>query len=280
MHNSSLFLLFIGCSDQTVFFADPITNAKDNQTLMHIPGGTYQIGSNLYTHDESPQHPVSLSDFYLGKTEVTNAQFSLFLNENSNEEERQQWIGLRQDLPRGALISFTGTRFRPHYGYEEHPVLGVSYFGAVAYCRWAGLRLPTEEEWEVAARGGNPNATYPWGDESPEGRANYNQKWRDSEKNPPTTPVGLFPENGYGLVDMAGNVQEWTSSRYRPYLIEELPEEIRASLDGKRVVRGGGFNGTEEDLRVSFRRNYVERIRSYYTGGLGFRCAQDTGKKK
>lgn len=263
-----------------MFLADPITNPKDNQTLMHIPAGTYQIGSNLYAYDEAPRHQVTINDFYMGKTEVTNAQFAMFLNENNNEEERQQWIGLQQELPRGALIAFTGDRFRAHYGYEDHPVLGVSYFGAVAYCTWADLRLPTEEEWEIAARGGKANMTYPWGEESPEGRANYNHKWRDSEKNAPTTPVGQFAENGYGLVDMAGNVQEWTSSRYHPYLVDDLPEEIRASLDGKRVVRGGGFNGTEDDLRVSFRRNYVERIRSYYTGGLGFRCAHDKGEQK
>ena len=255
----------------------PIIGEKDQLELMYIPSGTYRIGSDQNTQDEAPRHEVSISSFYLGKTEVTNLQFADFLNERRNKNfDVRKWIALSQEIPRGAMISFTGTRYRANYGYEDHPVIGVSFFGASAYCRWAGYRLPSEQEWEIAAQGGEQGSIYPWGDDSPKGKANYGQSWRDSDHKPPTNPVGTFPENGYGLVDMAGNALEWTKSPYIPYQKEKITEDLRASLDGRRVLRGGGFDADEDELRITFRRAYYERVRSYFTGGLGFRCAQDT----
>lgn len=273
---SALCWLFCACSEHSVIILPSLINKKDQQQLMHVPKGVYRIGSDRYTQDESPRHPVSIAGLYMGKTEVTNIQFAAFLNERySKNIDIRTWIALAQDIPRGAMISFTGTRYRANYGYEEHPVIAVSFFGASAYCSWANLRLPTEEEWEVAAQGGLQGAQYPWGDETPQEKSNYRKEWRDSTHKPPTTEVGHFPENGYGLVDMAGNALEWTSSPYIPYLVESMTEDLRASLDGKRVLRGGGFDATEEELRISFRRAYAERVRSYFSGGIGFRCARD-----
>lgn len=276
MTSSVLLLLQFGCIEPSVLLLDPIINEQDQQTLMYIPKGTYLVGSNIHAHDESPRHNIEIEDFYMGKTEVTNEAFAIFLNtKKTSPLIIRKWIGLHGVLPRGALISYTGSRFRSQYGYEDHPVIGVSYYGAKAYCTWADLRLPTEEEWEVAALGGQKEALYPWGDTPPTGKANYNKRWRDSDHNPPTSPVGSFMKNGYGLLDVAGNALEWTSSEYLPYETEVVKEEIRASLDGKRVLRGGGFDSTPYELRISFRRSYIERVRSYFTGGLGFRCARD-----
>ena len=273
---SALCWLFCACSEHSVIMKPPIENQKDKQSLMFIPGGTYRVGSNRYSQDESPRHDVETPSFYMGKTEVTNSLYSRFLNEIGKKNiDTRKWIGLSKDIPRGSMISFTGTRYRANYGYEDHPVIGVSFFGASAYCKWAGLRLPSEEEWEIAAQGGQQGALYPWGDEDPKEKANYGTKWRDSEHKPPTTPVGQYQENGYGLVDMAGNALEWTSSPYTPYNKEMITEDLRASLDGKRVLRGGGFDANEYELRITFRRAYFKRVRSYFSGGLGFRCAQD-----
>ena len=273
---SALYWLIPACSEHSVIILPPIVNSKDQQELVHIPQGSYRVGSDRYTRDEAPRHEVSLAGLYMAKTEVTNVQFAHFLNDQQNNNiDIRKWIGLYQDIPRGAMVSFTGTRYRAHYGYEEHPVIAISYFGAAAYCSWAGLRLPTEKEWEVAAQGGIQGASYPWGDEAPKGNANYNKEWRDSDHKPPTTVVGQFSANGYGLFDMAGNALEWTSSPYTPYQVESMTEELRASIDGKRVLRGGGFDATDQELRISFRRAYAKRVRSYFTGGIGFRCARD-----
>ena len=276
MFLSALYWLVCACSEHSVIMRAPIENEQDKQRMMYIPSGIYRIGSDQYTQDEAPRHEISLPSFYMGKTEVTNAQFAHFLNERQNKNfDVRKWIALSQEIPRGAMISFTGTRYRAHYGYEDHPVIGISFFGATAYCKWADLRLPSEQEWEVAAQGGKEGALYPWGDESPQGKANYGHKWRDSVHKPPTEPVGQYPENGYGLVDMAGNTLEWTKSPYIPYQKESITEDLRASLDGRRVLRGGGFDSDVEELHITFRRAYYERVRSYFTGGLGFRCARD-----
>jgi len=276
MFLSALYWLVCACSEHSVIMRPPVDNEKDRQKLMYIPGGTYRIGSDRYTQDEAPRHEISISPFYIGRTEVTNIQFAQFLNERRHKNmDIRKWIALEKEIPRGGMISFTGTRYRANYGYEDHPVVGISFFGATAYCKWAGLRLPSEAEWEIAAQGGESATLYPWGDDSPEGRANYGQKWRDTNHKPPTTPVGKYAENGYGLVDMAGNALEWTKSPYIPYERESMTEDLRTSLDGRRVLRGGGFDANEHELRITFRRAYYERVRSYLTGGLGFRCVQD-----
>ena len=276
MFLSALYWLVCACSEHSKIMLPPIENEQDLQKLMYIPGGTYWIGSDNDTQDEAPRHEVSISPFYIGHTEVTNINFAQFLNDRRHKDiDVRKWIALGKDIPRGGMISFTGTRYRANYGYEDHPVIGISFFGATAYCKWAGLRLPSESEWEIAAQGGERENIYPWGDASPKGKANYGKKWRKSSHNPPTTPVGQYSENGYGLVDMAGNALEWTKSPYIPYETEIMTENLRASLDGRRVLRGGGFDANEHELRITFRRAYYERVRSYLTGGLGFRCVRD-----
>jgi len=252
-----------------------IVNESDQQQLSYIPAGSYRIGSNSGYPDEHPRHEVLISAFYLGVYEISNLQFADFLNDVQPKRSKvDQWIGIQNRIPKSSMIAFTGSRYRTQYGYEDHPVIGVSYKGAKQYCHWAQLRLPTEAEWEIAAQGGDPGAIYPWGDEAPEGRANYGQLWINPNTAPPTTTVGSFPANFFGLYDLAGNALEWTSSPYFPYEAENLPEDQRASLEGRKVLRGGGFDSSEEEIRIHYRRNYQTSVRSYYTGGIGFRCAK------
>ena len=276
---NALYVLILGCIEHSVhspITPTMITNDHDQQRLAYVPAGDYHIGSDHGSPDEAPKHIVPLQAFYLGIYEVSNQQFATFLNEMMVKQDTvHSWIGLQNIIDKASLISFTGTRYRTQYGYEDHPVIGVSYVGAYQYCQWAQLRLPTEEEWEAAAQGGRKSALYPWGDDSPEGRANYNQRWLHADKAPPTQQVGSYPANPYGLHDMAGNALEWTKSPYYPYNDSNLPVEVRLSLKERKVLRGGGFDGSDQELRITYRRNYEISVRSYYTGGIGFRCAKD-----
>ena len=131
--------------------------------MVYVPGGTFQMGSTEGDDDEQPVHEVTLDGFWIDKYEVTNAQFVAFLNEKGNQEENgEEWLEL-EDVD--CNIELTGGEFRPKNGYADHPVIEVSWCGARAYAEWVGGRLPTEAEWEKAARGID-GQTYPWGNAS------------------------------------------------------------------------------------------------------------------
>ncbi|KDB59344.1 putative cysteine-type sulfatase aerobic maturase, partial [Bordetella bronchiseptica A1-7] len=261
--------------------------------------------------NERPAHQVRVSGFWMDVHDVTNAQFRRFVQATgylTTAERKPRWEDLRPQLPPGTprpddsqlapgAMVFVGTRsevslrdysrwwrFVPGAswrhpqgpgsgidGKDDHPVVQVSYEDAQAYARWAGKRLPTEAEWEFAARGGLEQATYTWGDELlPQGQAMANI-WDTRQQQPfpvvkdekvqvGTTPVGSFAPNGYGLYDMAGNVWQWTADWYRadafriqaqyrePPLDPAGPADSFDPDDGnvpaaapKRVTRGGSF---------------------------------------
>ena len=173
-------------------------SATDDMVL--IPGGEFLMGSNYGGPDETPIHKVYLDAFYIDKYEVTKLQFSEFLNEKGNQEEGGvDWLDTSDE---DCLIEYRDGKYQPKSGYENHPVIEVSWFGARAYAEWAGKRLPTEAEWEKAARGGLVGKKYPWGDSIDSSKANYGENVGQ------TTPVGRYPPNNYGLYDMGGNVWE------------------------------------------------------------------------
>lgn len=193
-----------------------------------IPSGTFLMGSNDGESDEKPVHHVFVDAFYLDKYEVTVAQYQQFLNANPQRTSPENW----------------GEQLRN----PNHPVVYVSWEDANAYARWAGKRLPTEAEWEYAARGGNtglggkPIHKYPWGNDPSQDQANYTgTAGRDQWSG--TSPVGSFPPNGYGLYDMAGNVWEWCADWYDENYYKGSPERNPKgpSQGNLRVLRGGSW---------------------------------------
>ncbi len=238
--------------------------------LAPVPGGRFTMGAADGEPDERPQE-VATGPFQMMQREVTNALFAAFVSDSGHvtDPERRgfgyvwdgRWrreAGATWQHPQGPEDNITGK--------DQHPVVQVSQRDAAAYCRWYGLRLPSELEWEFAARGLD-GRRYPWGDQPPEQaglrRANYGTTRccapEESDGYRTTAPVGSFGNGAspFGLLDMAGNVWEWTNSRF-----PGRPDQV--------VLRGGGWGNNPYCLRVSYRHGNPPDI------GLdmvGFRCA-------
>jgi iron(II)-dependent oxidoreductase len=256
--------------------------------MVFVPAGEYLLGSapddRQAGDNEKPQHRLYLPAYYIDRTPVTNAQFGQFI-EAGGYREPGYWAeaidaGRWKD---GKYTDYAGKpRSLPNYwedpGWNDarQPVVGVSWYEALAYARWAGKRLPTEAEWEKAA--GWDLATevvrrYPWGDRFEPGRCNSKEVKLER-----TTPVGQYSPQGdspYGCADMAGNVWEWCSTAYRsyPYNPGDGREELGGGDDVIRVLRGGSWANEKDVVRCAFRRwNYPE------LGGRsgGFRCCCST----
>ncbi|MBI3211278.1 MAG: formylglycine-generating enzyme family protein [Simkania negevensis] len=233
--------------------------------MVVIKGGEFFRGSNEGGRDERPRHTVVLSGFALDIHPVTNEQFVRFL----------EVMGGEKDANNQDIIQLKESRIKRHAGkltiesgYAKHPVIGVTWYGAVAYAKWIGKRLPTEAEWEVASYGGRADEIYPTGNKIERSQANFFSA--------DTTAVKSYPPNGYGLYDMAGNVYQWCQDWYDPNYYQvsmQEPENPPGPLQGVyRVLRGGCWKSLQEDLRCSHRNRNNPRIvnRTY-----GFRCAAD-----
>lgn len=165
--------------------------------MVVIPGGTYHRGSNEGARDEMPRHFVTLSGFAMDVHPVTNEQFVRFLQAMGGEKDKNNNDIIRL---RDSRIKRSGGKLAIESGYAKHPVVGVTWYGATAYARWIGKRLPTEAEWEAAAIGGHDTFLYPTGNDIERSQANFFSS--------DTTPVMSYPPNPFGLYDMAGNVYE------------------------------------------------------------------------
>jgi iron(II)-dependent oxidoreductase len=211
---------------------------------------------------------VELPAFSIDRTPVTNADFAAFLNAAGPVNSGGERLFDADD--NDARIQKKGGRWLADAGFEEHPVVEVSWFGARDYCAWAGKRLPTEAEWEKAARGPD-GRRYPWGNNPPDQtRAQYNSGWNQ------TVPVSRFPKGAspYGVLDLAGNTWEWVSSAYIPYPYD--PKDGREDLrpGPVRGTRGGGHDSPAEELTTTQRgRNLSRNFRSGHHN-VGFRCAR------
>ena len=151
---------------------DPQPPASSTEGMVLIPAGEFQMGSNSGDSDEKPIHSVYVDAFYMDKYEVTNAQYAAFLNaKGKHTESGKTWLDIGDGDER---IEYVAGVYRAKGGYENHPVVEVSWYGAVAYSKWKGKRLPTEAEWEKAARGNLSGQTYPWGNTIDSSKANYN----------------------------------------------------------------------------------------------------------
>ena len=249
--------------------------------MVLIPAGEFQIGSR-YADNELPVRTVYVDAFYMDATEVTNAQYKAFLLENSC------WQKGRIDS------RFATAHYLKHWsgnnypsGKGNHPVRYVSWYAAMAYAAWAGKRLPTEAEWERAARGSLVGKKYPNGNTITVRDANYmGAKYGENVED--TTAVGRYPANGYGLYDMAGNVYEWCLDEYKRHFYFTLPWKgvarnplsgadsverlvnnfAHAMYSSPRVSRGGPYRNASRAVRMSI----SPQIPSSYHG---FRCVKD-----
>jgi serine/threonine-protein kinase len=248
--------------------------------MVYVPAGEFIMGSDEGDSDEQPVHTVYLDTFYVDEYEVTNAQFAQFLNEQGNQEEGGvTWLDIGDE---DCLITESGGQYQPKSGYSDHPVIEVSWYGANAYCQWAGKRLPTEAEWEKAARG-TDGLIYPWGNTFDGTKLNFADKntsfdWSDSNWDDgyaDTAPVGSYPDGAspYGALDMAGNVAEWVADWHDSSYYAASPESNpKGPASGHYpVIRGGSWHINGALVRAA--------VRSWYPpddslSHVGFRCAR------
>lgn len=223
--------------------------------MAFVPAGAFQRGSADGEEDEVPVRDIHLDAFYIDRLEATNAQFKTFCDATGYlYPENPYWD---QDY---------------FQGKPDHPVLNITFDQASAYCRWAGKRLPTEAEWEKAARG-TDGRRYPWGNDWDPSRTNMNGDKDDHF--PRTAPVGSFPQgaSAYGALDMAGNVWEWIYDWYETSYYASAPPSNPAGPPGPapwRSARGGSYTGPESDARVSNRSKAPPAQALFH---LGCRCA-------
>jgi formylglycine-generating enzyme len=322
-----LIVVFVALSIQPAEF-NPILHSEVVPAMVRIPGGSFTMGSDQGAEDERPAHRVTLSSFQIDATEVTNAQFANFVKETgyitvsertpnpnkySDTDPRLLQPGSATFFPTVASLDpqFWDTPHPPWWRYViganwkhptgpasslkgkmNHPVVQIAWEDALEFANWAGKRLPTEAEWEYAARGGLDGQEFCWGS----AKQGDNNKWyantfqghfpsSDSglDGQIGTAPVRSYPPNGYGLFDMSGNVWEWCSDWYSKDYYRSSPKEnprgpTSGDLEGtqpQRVRRGGSFLCAE-----GYCRRYLPGARDKNpvdssTNHTGFRCAQD-----
>ena len=253
----------------------------DVTEMVLIPAGDFQMGSDDSdaNDDEKPVHTVYVDAFYIDKYEVTNTQFKAFVDANP------QWQKARipDKYHSGAYLeTWSGNNYRS--GKDDHPVIFVTWYAAMAYAQWAGKRLPTEAEWEKAARGGLVGKKYPWGDTIDASKANYDKYQIPIAWTRPTTSVGSYSPNGYGLYDMAGNAFELcldaydatfyaSSLRRNPVAGGWIGNDFaNVQTDTSRVLRGGSWSNAAQGVRVA---NRASASPTDTFDALGFRCARD-----
>jgi sulfatase modifying factor 1 len=233
----------------------PPGRITDRDSMVRLSAATFSMGADQGETDETPLHTVSLKAFWLDRTEVTNRDYRACVSANV--------CGPAQSLD------------VPGMNGDSQPVTGVSWYDADKFCRWAEKRLPTEAEWERAARGAE-NRQFPWGSKYENNRANMRG---DADGFKKTAPVGKFPagvSREAALHDLSGNAAEWVNDWYDPayYRSQETFENPQGpdGIGGDKVVRGGSYVDPDFNARVSSRSRMEINNRS---DAVGFRCAQD-----
>jgi sulfatase modifying factor 1 len=229
------------------------TNESVPMAMALIPAGTYQMGHGRGA-DHSPAHRVRIGAFYLDRFEVTNMEYHEFCSETGRQ------------LP----IFWGMDGFHCGPDYPDHPVVGVSWYDANAFATWKGKRLPTEAEWEYAARGGLAGKKYPGGNKIDTTAANYSEKGITRG----TMHIGSYAPNHYGLYDMCGNVVEWVSDWYAAGYYRTSPSANPPGPDeGKfKIIRGGGWHSGPGCSQVHFRNALPANWLDF---NVGFRCAKN-----
>ena len=262
------------------------TRPADRMVMMYVPEGEFTMGSDAdeslaecqkfssgcyrgWFTDEEPIHTVYLDDFWIDQSEVTNAMYEICVQADVCD-------------PPQDTSSYTRSSYYGNAQYDDYPVIHVDWNMAKTYCEWAGARLPTEAEWEKAARG-TDGRTYPWGDAFTGGLANFCDRnctsdWADKDFDdgyPDAAPVGSYPDgvSPYGVFDMAGNVMEWVADWFDSNYYSSSPSSNpQGPSSGEyRVLRGGAWYYYEINVRTSYR----YRLEPYnYDSGVGFRCSR------
>jgi formylglycine-generating enzyme required for sulfatase activity len=236
--------------------SDEFTDAK-GVAMVFVAAGNFIAGSDSGYDDEKPVHTVHLDDFYIDKFEVTNVLFRACVDAGACQ-------------PPGREGSFTRDSYHTDPQYDDHPVVFVDWEAAGSYCAWRGMDLPTEAQWEKAARG-TDGRTYPWGEGIDGSLANYKDTVED------TTAVGSYKDgkSPYGAYDMAGNAWEWVADWYSNtyYLSTPLTDPPGPSSGQYRVLRGGSWHDDESIARTSNRG--WNQLEYFYNTDFGFRCAMD-----
>ncbi|WP_367109515.1 formylglycine-generating enzyme family protein [uncultured Psychrobacter sp.] len=266
--------------------------------MIAIPADTYTLGRDDGPRDEQPEHTVQLPAFKIDRTEVTNAAFSEYLNALDIDVSKPFAAGraTRADLPTDSVIllmeedrssglypiialddpqariGYRDGAFTVSQGYEDHPVTESTWAGAQAYCRWRGARLPTEAEWEAAARGRDARL-YPWGNTAPDASRAFT-----SGRTGVTSAVGNRSDGAspYGVLDMSGSLAEWTSSLKRPYPYDADDGREVFEHTGERVTRGGDYiYDADADTLTATHRNGFSNASGRGHRHISFRCATD-----
>lgn len=233
-----------------------------------VPAGPFAMGSDTGPEDERPMHTVALQAFRIDILPVSNAAFAAFLNVRGAVAATGERLFDHDDPD--ARIRLRDGAWRADPGFGQHPVIEVTWLGARDYCAWRGARLPTEAEWEKAARGTDARR-HPWGMRAPEpGLARYGAGWHD------TVPAGSFPAGAspYGVLDMAGNAWEWVSSAYRPYPYRDDDGREDPRPGPVRGTRGGGQDSPAREITTTQRGRDLSRNPRAGHHNIGFRCAR------
>ncbi len=258
--------------------------------MVFISGGTFRMGSDRHYPEEAPSHRVTVDDFWIDRMPVTNREFRKFVNATGHvtmaerKPSAEDYPGALPHMLKAGSLVFTpprhmvdlrdwsqwwnfkfGADWRRPYGprssvsgLDDHPVVHVAYEDAEAYARWARKELPTEAEWEFAARGGLDGAEYAWGDEfAPEGKQMANT-WQGAFPHQNlvadgferTSPVGAFPPNGYGLYDMIGNVWEWTTDWYSQRHEADAPKACCIPENPRGGLREASYDPRQPEIKI------------------------------
>ncbi len=236
--------------------------------MVTVPAGPFTMGSDTGPQDERPTHQVTLAAFAIDRFPVTNRRFSGFLDAMGHINKQGERLYDIEDPD--ARIHKVGGRWVADKGYENHPAVEVSWAGARDYCIWHGKRLPTEAEWEKAARGTDARR-YPWGSAPADrSRARFGAGFND------TTPVDSHPAGSspYGAQDMAGNAWEWVASAYRPYPYRADDGREDPVAGSARATRGGGHDSPTGEITTTQRGMNLSRNPRSGHHNIGFRCAK------
>jgi len=260
----------IACEDSVLNSYKIQANKHHKNEMILVKGGTFKMGSEDGAYDEKPVHQVTVKNFYISQYEVSNAEFVEFLNAKGNRfEGGKKWVNLEGSYKdEKCRLYKVGEKFEVELGYKNYPVVYISWYAAAAYAKWKKLRLPTEAEWEYAARGGNKSKNYlyagsneiaqvAWYDNTAMGRGSL--------------PCGLKQANELGLYDMSGNIWEWCSDWYKPYNLKANGYPLGVDATSHKILRGGAWYRISSLCRNTYR--FVHPPHARYSD-VGFRVAK------